>query len=70
MRWTNKDQEQAMQEGWAIFNHPKHAEIQKDDEAAVFASDEDAVSFIVERALAGSAGHAKALVLHFTTLAK
>lgn len=59
-----------MAEGWAIFNGPRRAEIQKAEGAASFRSNEDAVSFVVERALKGSTFHAKAVAIHFGTLAR
>jgi hypothetical protein len=69
MRFTTKDQEQAVNEGWAIFNRPERGEIQRDDEAAVFASDEEAIAFVTKSALGGSGFHARALTVHLATIA-
>ncbi len=48
--WTTSDNEAACKQGWAIFNADTHPEIQRLDEGAVFASDDDASAFVRKRA--------------------
>lgn len=50
---------QADAEGWGIFND---GEIQRDDEADVFAGDDEAIAFVRRRAIEGSHLHAAALL--------
>jgi hypothetical protein len=59
--WSTADQHQASREGWAIFND---CEIQCDDEAEAFESDEAAIRWIRFRAEAGSDLHQRALRIH------
>lgn len=59
------DNTQAFEEGWGIFDcegsENDQWQLQKSDEDAVFASDEDAWLFVVDHAIAGSAYHIAAL---------
>lgn len=50
--WTATDSKNALREGWGIFNED---EIQRDDEAGVFASDDEAIEFV----RASNAPHAR-----------
>jgi hypothetical protein len=51
-------------EGWALFDADGTMEIQKTDEKGVFSSDQDAVAYVVDRALRGSIRHLRALFLN------
>jgi hypothetical protein len=65
--------EAAVNEGWALFNHSEDgtaAEIQRDDEAGAFATDDDAIRWVRFRAEAGSAMHAAALAMHERAMAE
>ncbi len=44
--WTDADCAAAEREGWNLFNVETSPEIQRDDESAVFLSDEDAAAFV------------------------
>jgi hypothetical protein len=68
--WTSADQDRAVTEGWAVFNLPEDGEIQKDDDEEKFTYDDDAILFIVNKALAGSVFHARALAIHFETVCR
>jgi hypothetical protein len=59
----------AMKEGWALFDIGQDetvARIQRDDEAGVFANDDDAIEHIEKCAKAGSVLHKLALLAHNT----
>jgi hypothetical protein len=56
--WCKRFGAQADAEGWGIFNF---CEIQRDDEAGTFASDDDAIAFVRKRAKKGSECHSIAL---------
>lgn len=65
--WTSADSQSAAQHGWNLFNlneSRQHGEIQADDEAARFSTDEEAIEFVKQQAKAGDATAAKALQLH------
>jgi hypothetical protein len=64
--WTIAYTEQALREGWMLFNDD---EIQRDDEAGLFVSDEDALNHVARCAGAGSELHQLALSIHNTGLA-
>ncbi|MGG2621738.1 hypothetical protein [Pseudomonas aeruginosa] len=53
-------------EGWALFEigHSGLMEIQRDDEMAVFASDDDALDYVKRLAAEGSQRHQEALTRH------
>lgn len=51
-KWTKCDSAKALREGWEIFND---TEIQRDDETGIFASDDDAVAFVMN----SNTSHAK-----------
>ena len=55
------DDTQATAEGWGLFNDPP--EVQRLDDAGMFASDDDALVFIAQRAAEGSAYHIQTLAL-------
>jgi hypothetical protein len=63
--WAKPDWQIEDGEGWALFNVETRPEIQRDDEADVFASDEDAIAFVADRAKDGSDPHLRALALHY-----
>ena len=44
--WTESDTAAAFDEGWNLFDNDVVQEIQRDDEAGVFSSDEDAIGFV------------------------
>ncbi len=52
--------------GWALFDYDRTGlmQIQRDDEADIFASDAEAVDYVKRRALGNSLKHAEALVAH------
>lgn len=54
------DNTQAFAEGWALFND---GELQRLDEAEVFANDAAAIAYVSGRAIEGSAYHRKAIRL-------
>lgn len=63
--FTEYDHAVMQAEGWAVFESSVRGnEIQRDDEAGVFATDEDALEHVLHRALAGSHVHTRALVEH------
>lgn len=64
VRCTKLDCAIMEREGWAVFNEESLPEIQRDDEADIFVTDDDAIAHVMRRALAGSATHVRALVLH------
>lgn len=71
MTLTARESEQACAEGWGLFEvfgsarRPDGSlEIEKDDEADIFESDEAAVAFVRAQAEKGSALHRYALKLH------
>jgi hypothetical protein len=66
--WTVEDQKAAEVEGWSLFNHPHAPEIQRDDEAAVFESDEAAIQFVLRLANAGRPYAQRAFALHCSTV--
>jgi hypothetical protein len=53
--WTKQDQEKALEQGWGIFNPDSRGilEIQKYDEADVFASDQEAILSVLVSSLSG-----------------
>jgi hypothetical protein len=55
-----------MDTGWGLFGYDSSdlRQIQRVDEAGIFASDEDALEYVTERTKAGSAKHAQALETH------
>lgn len=67
VRFSKRDHALQEREGWAVFeSSTRGPEIQRDDCAAVFKFDEDALAHVMRRALAGSKPHIKALVAHCT----
>jgi len=55
----------ARSEGWGLYaNEVDRLEIQRDDEARKFRTDENAVAFVQRRADAGSLLHQTALTIH------
>lgn len=52
--------------GWALFDFDGTGlqEVQRDDEADIFASDADALAYVAKRAAAGSQKHEQALIVH------
>lgn len=63
--WTKTDDVQASREGWMLANYPEAAEIQKDDEQAIFSSDDHVLTHVTARALHGDDLGRRALVLHW-----
>jgi hypothetical protein len=66
-KWTCEDSRAAMTEGWDLFEaHGNDVlwDIERDDEAAAFASDADAMAHVAARAATGSDLHQRALALH------
>ncbi|HHK0379474.1 TPA: hypothetical protein ACQQJB_003648 [Pseudomonas aeruginosa] len=63
---ANKALHDQTYEGWALFEigHSDLMEIQRDDELAVFASDDEAVDHVKRMAAAGSQRHQEALARH------
>lgn len=61
--WTREESAFAMAEGWDVFE-AERIEIQRDDEAMRFPSDEAACAYVAQRAEEGSQLHAKAWALH------
>lgn len=61
--WTREESAFAMAEGWDVFK-AERIEIQRDDEAMRFPSDEAACAYVAQRAEEGSQLHAKAWALH------
>ena len=59
--WTSDFAEQAMAEGWGLDDSHQ---IVRDDDAAMFATDEAALEHVRARALRGSVLHATALTIH------
>ncbi len=52
-----------MVEGWAVFeSDSRGTEIERDDEADVFKDDNEAVLYVQDKAISGSALHSRALV--------
>jgi hypothetical protein len=70
MKWTARDSEEAMIEGWDVFDADYYGlEIERidtpeDGSRPAFANDVEAVRFVEARAAAGSELHAKALAIH------
>lgn len=64
--WTPADCAAACDEGWCVFNVDGGGplEIERDDEAEVFESDDEAIAHVRRRAKAGSELHQKAITLH------
>lgn len=65
--WTSADCQTAAKQGWNLFNLDdslERGEIQADDEAGRFATDDDAIEFVRQQATAGDVVAAKALKLH------
>jgi hypothetical protein len=65
--WTTADSQTADKQGWGLFNFDEsrgHGEIQRDDEANRFATDEEAIEFVQQQAKIGDVVAAKALKLH------
>ena len=61
--WTPKDQAAALREGWALFDmDTPRAEIQRDDEAAIFDNDRAARKHVERQEAHGSILHRKALI--------
>lgn len=48
--WTQDDQQEALAEGWAIFDTGDRLEIERDDEAALFPNDDAASEYVTEHA--------------------
>lgn len=66
-QWTTADSIAAQREGWDVFETGQtddHAEIQADDEAAIFELDGDALEHVIDEADTGSELHMKALRIH------
>lgn len=63
------DRRISIAEGWCIIDVDSTGvlEIEKDDDAGVFASDEEAVEFVRQKAAAGSTYHQKAMAIHLKT---
>lgn len=63
VEWTQADQDAAYAEGWALFNYPEgDTDLEKDDEAAKFPSDDEALEHVAKRAMEkGGDVHMKAL---------
>lgn len=60
--WTEEDQALAYSEGWALFNYPENTDLEKDDEAGKFPSDDEALAHVARRAMEkGGDVHMKAL---------
>jgi hypothetical protein len=59
--WAARQTELALSEGWMVFND---CEIQRDDEASKFGTDEDAIAHVRARAAEGSATHQLAMAIH------
>ena len=53
MNWDDKRQRRAMTQGWGLYAAEHGLEIQRNDEKALFASDEEAVGFVKGRASMG-----------------
>lgn len=51
--WETKHSAQASAQGWDIFECDGAVQLQADDEAGVFCSDEDALAFVVSQAAKG-----------------
>jgi hypothetical protein len=62
--WTHDFAERAIEEGWGV--NDLH-EIVRDDDQALFESDEAALNYVRERALRGSVMHATAIAIHVKT---
>ncbi len=67
-KWTPEDAAAAQAEGWDVFEcdsdrYGKQLDIEKCDDAEVFAEDTLAVFHVYDRALTGSALHRKALAV-------
>ena len=65
--WGQRETEQALSEGWMVFND---CEIQYDMEGDIFDNDDDAIEFVRKRAAEGSAMHQLALQVHDESLAE
>lgn len=63
MRWSEACSEEASKEGWNIFNvwldNPR---IERDDEAGIFAGDQEAWEHIIRKSNDGSALHRSAIL--------
>lgn len=59
--WTREDSARALAQGWDVFDTGDRLEIERDDEAAIFEGDEQAIAFVEARAASGDALAIKAL---------
>lgn len=59
--WHDKDQLDAHEEGWGLFNADGRTEIQRIDETALLESDEDARALVLGMAQRGFRLHRKAI---------
>jgi hypothetical protein len=68
--WNDSDSKNAMKQGWDMFagthvgDTAEVFEIERDDEAALFETDEDAIAHVVAEAGNGSRIALKAMLLH------
>lgn len=64
VEWTSADAEVSLREGWTVFNLDEgRPAIQREDEAAIFENDEEAIAHVRRCASAGSDLHRRALAL-------
>ncbi len=67
IEWTNEDSKAAVAQGWDIFTTERGPsndvpfELQRDDEASVFATDHEAHAFVKTQAATGAEPATKAL---------
>lgn len=81
-KWTNQMEEQACREGWSVFDTGDGVEIERIDcpsdqdswtegmsEEPIFADDDKALEFVIQKAKSGSELHIIALEMHCLSLA-
>lgn len=60
-RFPDYDADEALKEGWAMFDVDGRWQLQRDDEMARFASDAEAILYVASCATAGSKLHLEAI---------
>src|SRR5262249_16913248 len=61
--WTDKDSQEAVKQGWDMFQEDEIFQIEREDESNTFPDDIDALNFVIEQASKGDRLALKALFL-------